>query len=149
MLKRLYIMRGLPGSGKSTIAKELAGNLGQCFATDDYWYIEDGSYQFNIDKLKEAHAWNVRRVEQAIESELPIIVIDNCNTKLEYLKNYALIIEAALLKDYYVEIIPANSLWAFDINELVLKNTHLVPREIIQKMADEWKEFTIDDILRK
>jgi adenylate kinase family enzyme len=39
-------MRGLPGSGKSTKAKELAGEQGLVFSTDDFFMV-NGKYIFD------------------------------------------------------------------------------------------------------
>lgn len=36
----LILMRGLPGSGKSTKAKKLADNIGIIFSTDDFFMIK-------------------------------------------------------------------------------------------------------------
>ena len=52
-MKTLYIVRGVPGSGKSTFAKSLGGTH---FETDSYFMV-DGEYKFDFTKLKEAHKW--------------------------------------------------------------------------------------------
>ena len=43
-MKTLYIVRGVPGSGKSTFAKTLGGTH---FETDNYFMI-DGEYKFFV-----------------------------------------------------------------------------------------------------
>ena len=53
MEKILYIVRGIPGSGKSTFAKSLGGTH---FETDMF-FMKDGEYKFDISKIKEAHKW--------------------------------------------------------------------------------------------
>jgi adenylate kinase family enzyme len=53
MEKMLYIVRGIPGSGKSTFAKSLGGTH---FETDMFFMV-DGEYKFDFTKLKEAHKW--------------------------------------------------------------------------------------------
>lgn len=54
MNKKLYIIRGLPGSGKSTFALNLVGaDFLVCEA--DKYFIVDGKYKFDASKLKEAH----------------------------------------------------------------------------------------------
>ena len=52
-MKTLYIVRGVPGSGKSTFAKSLGGTH---FETDMF-FMKDGEYKFDMSKIKEAHNW--------------------------------------------------------------------------------------------
>jgi adenylate kinase family enzyme len=55
--KIVYIMHGVPGSGKSTVAKTLAKEEGSIHSTDQYFYKND-SYCFDSSKLKEFHDKN-------------------------------------------------------------------------------------------
>lgn len=71
--KILYIVRGIPGSGKSTFAKTLGGIHWEAdmFFTDPF----TGDYNFDPSKIKSAHEWcqlNVK--ENMMESEDKIIV---------------------------------------------------------------------------
>jgi predicted kinase len=54
MTKKLYIVRGLPGSGKSTFALDLVGSDFLVCEADKYFMV-DGEYKFDGSKLKEAH----------------------------------------------------------------------------------------------
>ena len=54
MNKNLYIVRGLPGSGKSTFALNLVGADFLVCEADKYFMV-DGEYKFDGSKLKEAH----------------------------------------------------------------------------------------------
>ena len=45
-------MRGLPGSGKSTKAKKIAGDVGVIFSTDDFFMV-DGQYKFDPKMIEE------------------------------------------------------------------------------------------------
>ena len=53
MDKKLVILVGLPGSGKSTKAKELAGTEGIILSTDEF-FMKDGEYQFDFTKCSDA-----------------------------------------------------------------------------------------------
>lgn len=48
----LHIFRGLPGSGKSTRARNLAAELGAIFIEADMFHVSDGTYCFNIRRAK-------------------------------------------------------------------------------------------------
>ncbi len=136
--KKFIIVRGLPGSGKSTKAKALVGD-GQIFSADDFWHINDeGTYQFNINKIGEAHKWNQRRALAAFGAEIPIIIIDNTNTTLREMRAYLPHIEQAKLRGYQILVVEADTPWAFDIGELFVKNTHNVPYKVLQKMYDRY-----------
>ena len=52
MEKRVVLLRGLPGSGKSTAAAALGG---RALSTDDYFRTADGRYVFRPERLPDAH----------------------------------------------------------------------------------------------
>jgi tRNA uridine 5-carbamoylmethylation protein Kti12 len=52
--KILYIVRGIPGSGKTTFAKSLNCPV---FEADMFFVNSQGIYNFDYTKIKDAHAW--------------------------------------------------------------------------------------------
>lgn len=62
-MKSLYLLRGLPGAGKSTLAKKLGDAH---FEADMYFTNESGQYIFNGADIKKAHEWCQREVELAM-----------------------------------------------------------------------------------
>lgn len=78
--KTLIIMRGLPGSGKSTLAHKL-GEHGVVYSTDDFFMVE-GKYIYNSQKIAEYHNKNQQRTKEAMEKGVAIVVVDNTNMKL-------------------------------------------------------------------
>ena len=48
MEKVLYIVRGIPGSGKSTFAKSLGGTHFEA----DMFFMKDGEYKFDMFKFE-------------------------------------------------------------------------------------------------
>ena len=53
MEKILYIVRGVPGSGKSTFAEKLVGHDFLVCEADKYFIDkETGEYKFDISKIK-------------------------------------------------------------------------------------------------
>jgi len=78
MEKVLTICRGIPGSGKSTFAKTLGG---QHYEADMYFIDEEGNYNFDGSKIKDAHKWCQSFVETDMVLEYPKIVVSNTFTR--------------------------------------------------------------------
>jgi predicted kinase len=62
-MKNLYLLRGLPGAGKSTLANQIGGTH---FEADMYFINENGEYIFNGADIKKAHQWCQSQVELAM-----------------------------------------------------------------------------------
>ncbi len=142
--KRLVIMRGLPGSGKTTLAQKITNNYGVVYSSDDY-FMEDGEYKFQAKKLKDAHLWNQQRTKGAMEKEESLIVVDNCNVRKWESKPY---VKLANEHGYTVEFMEVDTPWNRDLEELIKHNTHGVPKKFIKRMLDSWEDdFTIENVL--
>jgi predicted kinase len=63
-MKELFLLRGLPGAGKSTLADSLGGNW---IEANQYFINKEGVYQFDVTKLKDAHHYCQARVEHVME----------------------------------------------------------------------------------
>lgn len=81
MKKTVYILRGVSGSGKSTLAQELVKNrLGVICCADDYFMV-DGEYKFDSQKLKYAHEHSRNTFDDALsDNTVDVIVVANTNT---------------------------------------------------------------------
>ena len=78
-MKTLYIVRGVPGSGKSTFAQSLDCPV---FEADQYFIdSETGEYKFDGSKIKLAHNWCKLRVEQSMEDDFQKIAVSNTFTQ--------------------------------------------------------------------
>lgn len=80
-MKTLYIIRGLPGSGKSTFARELVPEFLVCEA--DKFFITENGYEFDPSKLTEAHTWCQKLVETYMQdsNHYPKIAVSNTFTR--------------------------------------------------------------------
>lgn len=76
----LYIVRGLPGSGKTTYA---AGLGIPHFEADDYFINEEGEYCFDPSKLKDAHRECKNNVEYALMNARDVVVANTFTTVSE------------------------------------------------------------------
>lgn len=109
--KQVKVMRGIQGSGKSTYAKMLrqraheAGELPLIVSADDY-FTSSGSYQFDVRKLGEAHAWCMRTFLLALQDGMSPVIVDNTNINIEDLSPYVAVGQAL---GYDVEIIQVNT----------------------------------------
>ena len=64
-MKTLYIVRGVPGSGKSTFAKSIGG----IHIEADQFFMENGKYNFDITKLKLAHKYCQNQTEAWMKTD--------------------------------------------------------------------------------
>ena len=89
----LFLIRGLPGSGKSTFATHIWNEYVVCEA-DKFFYDKEGNYNFDPSKLKDAHAWCKNEVEirmkdhQVNNQYYPEIAVSNTFTQEWEMKNY-------------------------------------------------------------
>jgi len=131
-------MRGLPGSGKSQRAKELVGN-GIIHSVDDY-HMKDGKYEFDIANLRRFHYLNFIASLESMKKGVTPIVIDNTNITAANCRSY---VDAAKTYGYEVHVVEPNTPWAFNLEELVKRNTHEAPREVIEAMLFTYEEIHI------
>ena len=98
--KVLYLIRGVPGSGKTTLGKQLIkGTDGVIFSADDYFTSSDGFYQFDPSRLYEAHRCCQLDCECAMITGLTPVVVANVFHKRLYMEPY---IEYAKEHGYHV-----------------------------------------------
>lgn len=127
-MKKVIIMRGIPGSGKSTIAKwfEELGAI-RC-NTDKYFYV-NGEYKFDRDKLHEYHKKNMVDFIIHVDNGVDTVIVDNTNIKR---RDYLPYVEVARDNGYEVHTI---TFAPQDIEKCIKRNKHNVPEEAIRRMA--------------
>jgi tRNA uridine 5-carbamoylmethylation protein Kti12 len=129
----LVLIRGLPGSGKSTMARVLAQIGFEHYEADQY-FMRDGRYAFDAAKLKDAHAWCLKAVNEAMQANLRCVVA-NTFTQAWEIEPY---IKAARENGYQsIRILTATGDYG---------SVHGVPRDVIDRMANRWESFSIWDI---
>ena len=132
MEKVVYIMRGIPGSGKSTQARRLAGATGKIHSTDDY-FMEDGKYVFDPNKLGRNHQLNFQAFKADLQLGVSPVIVDNTNSRKWEYENYA---KAAEDAGYRVEVVQVPHI---DPALAAQRNTHGVPEESIRRMIARWE----------
>lgn len=144
--KIVYIMRGVPGSGKSTVAKETAHPDGAIHSTDTK-FIKNGQYQFDGKMLKTYHAENFREFCESLKEGKPIVVLDNTNIKERHYKsetkNY---VKAAKEDGYVVRIVEMPFPNPEDAGKW---NVHGVPKEVIERLIQQFEPETTEQKVPK
>jgi predicted kinase len=91
--KILTLVRGLPGSGKSTFADFIWNSHVICEA-DQFFVGEDGVYRFDGSKIKDAHKWCRDKVETFMKDNqlngqyYPEIAVSNTFTQEWEMEEY-------------------------------------------------------------
>lgn len=129
----LVLMRGLPGSGKTTLAQKICGR--GVVLSADHFFCQGGKYNFDKSRLSEAHEWNKRRAKKFIQEGCSPIIIDNTNVEMWEMMPY---VALALRAKYHVCVLEPDTPWKFDSRQLTQKNTHGVPRRTIDSMLERY-----------
>lgn len=122
----LILVRGLPGSGKSTFGKSLGC---PCFEADMYFINEDGVYNFDASKIKLAHQWCKDRLLQLMEVGIKKIAISNTFT------------QEWEMDDYY-KLAEQHGYTVFSViveNRHNGKNVHGVPQDKLEIMKERFQ----------
>ena len=134
MNKKLYIVRGLPGSGKSTFAEALVGSDFLVCEADKYFMV-DGEYKFDGSKLKEAHESCRNLVETYMKDSL---INDQFYREIAVSNTFTQEWEMQAYYDMAKE-------YGFTVFALVVenrhggKNVHDVPADVLDKMEERFE----------
>ena len=124
-MKTLYIVRGLPGSGKSSLAKKITETL---YSADDFFTNKKGEYNFNAKLLGKAHEWCWGKVRDAMFLGVNAVAVANTFTQAWEAEKYYQIAEEY---GYSVFVIECQNDFG---------NVHDVPQESIDAMKKRWEK---------
>lgn len=129
----LHIMRGIPGSGKTTGAKSLGCTM---IAADDFHTDEvTGEYMFDPKRAAQAHAWCLENAVVFMKKKRQDLCIHN--TAIHNWE-YATYVEVGLLAGYDIQIHEYLARTRKDVRICAGRQQHQVPVDVILRM---WYEF--------
>jgi predicted kinase len=84
MKKVLIIVRGIPGSGKTSFASF----LGKAICCADDYYVHDGEYKWKAEDIGKAHGWSQRKCRRFMKAQVETVIIANTNTTEREMQPY-------------------------------------------------------------
>ena len=120
----LVLIRGLPGSGKSTLARQFARRLGFAHVEADMYFERAGVYQYDPQRIADAHLWCRETVTDLLECGRDVVVANTFSTMWE-MREYE-----HLGLYYRLYITECSGKWG---------SIHNVPQHTIDKMAKRWE----------
>lgn len=121
---QLTIIRGLPGSGKTTTARKLG--IKHHYEADMY-FEKDGKYMFNPADIGAAHSWCQQQVRTALKKGEDVVVSNTFCMQWE-IQPYI-----DMAKEFGAEITLIECTGNFT-------SIHGVPQEVMQRMAEKWED---------
>lgn len=135
MPQQIILIRGLSGSGKTSLANIIVGDDENrtAVSVDDY-FTDDAGYSFDPNKLKEAHTWCKEEVERCLKDGFEVVCVHNTFSRKWECDPY---IELARENGYELHVL---NLYDAGLNDqqLAERNVHGVPSHIIQSQRKRW-----------
>lgn len=127
----LHIVRGLPGSGKSTFAKTLG-----CFHVEaDMFHISGGKYKYDKQKISQAHELCQQLARTVLQSSSDVVV-SNTFVYLEHMRPY---FEMADLLGATLNVYRCSGSYG---------SVHNVPPETLAKMRLDWEPYRQEKVIK-
>lgn len=132
--KMVIIMRGIPGSGKTTFWRKYYPDA-VCCSANDFFTDADGVYWYVPSDVRYAHEYCQGVFKSAIRDREPLIVVDNTNIKKWEVDGY---VKYAAKCGYTVKVF---RMIADDWREAAERNIHSVPNETVERMYYSMEEY--------
>lgn len=138
VIKKVFILRGLPGSGKSHWIAEHRkqfATIGTIVVSADFYHMEqcglESKYVFKKEKAREAHNKALLGFVMSLQHKTPVIYVDNTNISPWEISPFYRLAE---VYGYEAEIV------IMDVHVDVAKarQTHGVPNETYDEMEQRW-----------
>lgn len=124
----LYLIRGVCGAGKTTLAKDLVDRgFADRWLEADQYFMQGDEYVFEADKLLDAHNWCRIAAKHTLIQGRSVVVSNTSTTERE------VVVYQRIAEDY-----DANFVSLIVENRNNTKNVHNVPEEKIQQMKERF-----------
>ena len=155
--KTLHIMRGISGSGKSTVARELAeSNKDSVILSTDRFFMDKGTYKFDPGNLMKHHTQNIKDAHDHMKKGTSNVIIDNTNLVHAHMTPY---VAAAQMHGYTVVFhdIHGNDPENIDVNlasQRMTTRAQNIPgsdhgSEVARRQAEGYEPFKTDDPVKE
>jgi predicted kinase len=121
----LILIRGIPGSGKTTFAKALLKRINAYFYEADMFFMTESGYRFEASKLNLAHHFCFNNTKNALANNSNCIVANTFST-LSEIEPYL-----NLGKEYNARIVIYRMTGHY-------QNVHSVPEKTIMKIQNRF-----------
>lgn len=151
MENKLIILRGVPGSGKSFLAKKVKEEYKEynpkSFSTDEFFFDKNNNYVFDGAKTGIAHSWNHNRIEKAMKEKESVIIVDNTNVTLKDMFPLVDLAEKYNYKieyrqpDWNEELFDKNGKWNVRFLEEIQNKPDRdkkISRDVIERMVNKY-----------
>ena len=149
-MSTLFLIRGLAGSGKSSLAALMTEERGNWVEADDYFVTDDGEYNFDPAKLKLAHEECRNRVKHLMERSafkrqiLLLPLSSGKRTQERRPSNTSIYVANTFSQNW--EMVPYKVMaktYGYNVFVIECQNdfgsVHDVPDEVRQRMSDRWE----------
>lgn len=140
-MKTLFLLRGLPGSGKSLTANLLSENgKYPVLSADMYFEDSEGNYNWDPTKIKDAHQWCQTQVESNLKigSDVRLLGVSTNLDKIFVANTFT---QEWEMRPYY-ELAEKYGYMVVSLiceNRHEGQNVHNVPQETIEKMRQRFE----------
>jgi len=148
-MSELVIVRAPSGYGKSTFVKKNFAAY-QHFEADMF-FIRDGEYLFDRNKLGSAHKWCQAVTKQALRDGKDVVV-SNTSTTLKEVNDYIRIVDE-INDDKFINAeskvcnkFPVVTFRVIRLNKQ-FQNIHSVPNEVVEAMKSRMQDYPGETVL--
>ncbi len=122
----LLLIRGLPGSGKTTMALQYASKGYVHCEVDQYFTRTGGEYLYEQENIGKAHLWCQKKCLRALVAGKSVVVANTFTTMRE-MEVYHMMAEALGVP---CRVIEATGQYT---------NVHGVPEVVVERMKERWE----------
>ena len=145
--KHLVILRGLPGSGKTSYIKHLIQDQGINNYTicSAFYYFKKGLvYRYNPRRLPHAYQSCWRSFLEATMNDCPYIFVNNPNAEKWEYENYLFV---GRQLGYDIDIVEIDCPGSTYVDYFQKRSRHNVPLQTARAMAERWEDDSSSQIV--